>query len=36
MPRCRVARHHRDRENLTIADIARRQGRAEATVKADL
>ena len=31
-----VARHYRDRENLTIAEIARRLGRAEATVKAYL
>jgi hypothetical protein len=31
-----VARHYRDQENLTIAEIARRLGRAEATVKAYL
>jgi hypothetical protein len=29
-----LARHYRDQENLTIAEIARRLGRAEATVKA--
>ena len=31
-----VARHYRDQDNLTIAEIARRIGRAEATVKAYL
>ena len=31
-----VARHYRDQENLTIAEIARRLGRAEATVRAYL
>jgi len=31
-----LARHYRDQENLTIADIARRLGRAEPTVKAYL
>jgi predicted transcriptional regulator len=31
-----LARHYRDQENLTIAEIARRLGRAEATVKAYL
>jgi hypothetical protein len=31
-----LARHYRDRENLTIAEIARRLGRAEATIKAYL
>ena len=31
-----LARHYRDQENLTIAEIARRRGRAEATVKAYL
>ena len=31
-----LARHHREQENLTIADIARRLGRAEATIKAYL
>ena len=31
-----VARHYRDQENLTIAEIARRLGRAEATIKAYL
>ena len=31
-----LARHYRDQENLTIAKIARRLGRAEATVKAYL
>ena len=31
-----VARHYRDRENLTIAEIARRLGRADASVKAYL
>jgi DNA-binding CsgD family transcriptional regulator len=31
-----LARHYRDHENLTIAEIARRLGRAEATVKAYL
>jgi predicted transcriptional regulator len=31
-----LARHYRDQENLTIAAIARRVGRAEATVKAYL
>ena len=31
-----VARHYRDQENLTIAEIARRLGRAEPTVKAYL
>jgi predicted transcriptional regulator len=30
------ARHYREQENLTIAEIARRLGRAEATVKAYL
>ena len=29
-----VARHYRDQEGLPIAEIARRLGRAEATVKA--
>ena len=29
-----VARHYRDQENMTIAEITRRLGRAEATVKA--
>ena len=29
-----LARHYRDREGLTIAEIARRLGRAEGTVKA--
>ena len=29
-------RHYRDQENLTIAETARRLGRAEATVKAYL
>ena len=29
-----LARHYREQENLTIAEIARRLGRAEATVKA--
>jgi predicted transcriptional regulator len=28
-----LARHYRDQENLTIAEIAGRLGRAEATVK---
>jgi predicted transcriptional regulator len=32
----RVARHYRDQENLTIAEIARGLGRAETTVKAYL
>ena len=32
----RVARHYRDQENLTIAEIARRLVRAEAAVKAYL
>jgi hypothetical protein len=32
----RVARHYRDRDDLTITEIARRLGRAEATVKAYL
>ena len=32
----RLARHYRDQEGLTIAEIARRLGRAEATVKAYL
>ncbi len=31
-----LARHYRDQENLTIAEIGRRLGRAEATVKAYL
>ena len=31
-----LARHYRDQENLTIAEIARRLGRAEPTVKAYL
>ena len=31
-----LARHYRDQENLTIAEIARRLGRAEATIKAYL
>jgi hypothetical protein len=31
-----LARHYRDHENLTIAEIARRLGRAGATVKAYL
>ena len=31
-----LARHYRDREGLSIAEIARRLGRAEATVKAYL
>jgi hypothetical protein len=31
-----LARHYRDQENLTIAEIARRLGRAPATVKAYL
>ena len=31
-----LARHYREREDLTIAEIARRLGRAEATVKAYL
>jgi predicted transcriptional regulator len=31
-----LARHYRDQENLTIAEIARRLGRAQATVKAYL
>jgi hypothetical protein len=31
-----VARHYRDQENLTIAEIACRLGRADATVKAYL
>ena len=31
-----LARQYRDQENLTIAEIARRLGRAEATVKAYL
>ena len=31
-----LARHYRDQEDLTIAEIARRLGRAEATVKAYL
>jgi hypothetical protein len=31
-----LARHYRDEENLTIAEIARRLGRAPATVKAYL
>ena len=31
-----LARHYRDQEKLTIAEIARRLGRAEATVKAYL
>jgi DNA-directed RNA polymerase specialized sigma24 family protein len=31
-----LARHYRDQEDLSIAEIARRLGRAEATVKAYL
>ena len=31
-----LARHYRDRDNLTIAEIGRRLGRAEATIKAYL
>ena len=31
-----LALHYREQENLTIAEIARRLGRAEATVKAYL
>jgi transposase len=31
-----LARHYREQENLTITEIARRLGRAEATVKAYL
>ena len=31
-----LARHYRDQEDMTIAEIARRLGRAEATVKAYL
>ena len=31
-----LARHYRDQEHLTIAEIARQLGRAEATVKAYL
>ena len=31
-----VARHYRDQENLTITEIARQLGRADATVKAYL
>jgi predicted transcriptional regulator len=31
-----LARHYRDQEGLTIAEIARRLGRAESTVKAYL
>lgn len=31
-----LARHYREQEDLTIAEIARRLGRAEATVKAYL
>ncbi len=31
-----LARHYREQENLTIAEIAHRLGRAEATVKAYL
>jgi len=31
-----LARHYRDQEKLAIAEIARRLGRAEATVKAYL
>jgi len=31
-----LARHYRDQEDLTIAEIARRLGRAEATIKAYL
>jgi hypothetical protein len=32
----RLARHYRDQENLSIAEIARRLGRAETTIKAYL
>jgi len=31
-----LARHYRDQENLTIAEIARQPGRAPATVNAHL
>jgi predicted transcriptional regulator len=31
-----LARHYRDEEGLTIAEIARQLGRAEATIKAYL
>ena len=31
-----LARHYREQENLTIAEIARRLGRAETTIKAYL
>ena len=31
-----LARHYRDQEGLSIAEIARRLGRAQATIKADL
>jgi hypothetical protein len=31
-----LARHYRDQENLSIAEIARRLARAEATIKAYL
>jgi hypothetical protein len=31
-----LARHYRDQEDLTIAEIPRRLGRAEATIKAYL
>jgi DNA-directed RNA polymerase specialized sigma24 family protein len=31
-----LARHYRDQEGLSIAEIARRLGRAEATIKAYL
>ena len=31
-----LARHYRDQEGLTVAEIARRLGRAEVTVKAYL
>jgi predicted transcriptional regulator len=34
--RSALARHYRDQEGLTIAEIARRLGRAEGTVKAYL
>ena len=32
-PRCATRRHYRDQEGLSIAEIARRLGRAEATIK---